>query len=300
MAGLGRLITAMITPFDSEGEVDYAQAKKLAVALIDSGSDGLVVSGSTGEAPALSREEKLRLFAEVKHAIGNRGAVVAGTGTYNTRESIELTREAEKVGVDAILIVAPCYSRPTQDGLLQHFKAIAGATTLPCIPYNVPSRTAVNLAAETAIKLSELDNVVGIKEASANLEQIGRIIDGVKKDFLVYSGNDSDTLPILALGGYGVISVISHLVGLQVKEMMEKFLAGKREEAAATHLHLLPLINAMFVVSNPIPTKYALNHLGFQVGRPRLPLTEPDEKSAAVIATALRDYKIDLPVEARA
>jgi len=299
MAGLGRLITAMITPFDNEGEVDYEQAKKLAVALIDSGSDGLVVSGSTGEAPALSREEKLRLFREVKQAIGDRGAVVAGTGTYNTRESIELTREAEKVGVDAILIVAPCYSRPTQDGLLQHFKAIAGATTLPCIPYNVPSRTAVNLAAETAIKLSELDNVVGIKEASANLEQIGRIIDGVNKDFLVYSGNDSDTLPMLALGGYGVISVISHLVGLQIKEMMEKFLAGKREEAAAIHLHLLPLINAMFVVSNPIPTKYALNHLGFRVGRPRLPLTEPDEKSAAVIATTLRDYKIDLPVEAR-
>jgi 4-hydroxy-tetrahydrodipicolinate synthase len=299
MAGLGRLITAMITPFDSEGEVDYKQAKKLAVALIGSGSDGLVVSGSTGEAPALSREEKLRLFGEVKQAIGDRGAVIAGTGTYNTRESIELTREAEKVGVDAILIVAPCYSRPTQDGLLQHFKAIAGATTLPCIPYNVPSRTAVNLAAETAIKLSELDNVVGIKEASSNLEQIGRIIDGVNKDFLVYSGNDGDTLPMLALGGYGVISVISHLVGLQIKEMMEKFLAGKREEAAAIHLHLLPLINAMFVVSNPIPTKYALNHLGFQVGRPRLPLTEPDEKSAAVIATTLRDCKIDLPVEAR-
>ena len=299
MAGLGRLITAMITPFDGEGEIDYEQAKKLAVALIDSGSDGLVVAGSTGEAPALSREEKLRLFGEVKQAIGDRGAVVAGTGTYNTRESIELTRDAEKVGVDAILIVAPCYSRPTQDGLLQHFKAIAGATALPCIPYNVPSRTAVNLTAETAIKLSELDNVVGVKEASANLEQIGRIIHGVKKDFLVYSGNDGDTLPILAMGGYGVISVISHVVGFQIKEMMEKFLTGKREEAAAIHLHLLPLINAMFVVSNPIPTKYALNHLGFRVGSPRLPLTEPDEKSAAVIATTLRDYRIDLPVEAR-
>jgi 4-hydroxy-tetrahydrodipicolinate synthase len=299
MVGLGRLITAMITPFGSEGEVDYEQAKKLAVALIDSGSDGLVVSGSTGEAPALSREEKLRLFGEVKQAIGDRGAVVAGTGTYNTRESIELTREAEKVGVDAILIVAPCYSRPTQDGLLQHFAAIAGATTLPCIPYNVPSRTAVNLAAETAIKLSEIGNVVGIKEASANLEQIARIIDGVKKDFLVYSGNDGDTLPILAMGGYGVISVISHVVGLQIKEMMEKFLAGKREEAAAIHRRLIPLITAMFVVSNPIPTKYALNHLGFRVGKPRLPLTEPDAKSAAVIETTLRDYEIDLPVEAR-
>jgi len=299
MAALGRLITAMITPFDSEGEVDYQQAKKLAVALIDSGSDGLVVAGSTGEAPALSREEKLRLFGEVKQAIGDRGAVVAGTGTYNTRESVALTREAEKAGVDAILVVAPCYSRPTQDGLLQHFAAIAGATSLPCIPYNVPSRTAVNLAAETAIKLSELDNVVGIKEASANLEQIARIIDGVSKDFLVYSGNDGDTLPILALGGYGVISVISHLVGLQIREMMEKFLVGEREEAATIHRRLIPLTTAMFVVSNPIPTKYALNHLGFRVGKPRLPLTEPDAKSAAFIETTLRDYKIDLPVEAR-
>jgi 4-hydroxy-tetrahydrodipicolinate synthase len=299
MAGLGRLITAMITPFDEEGNVDYQQARRLALALINSGSHGVVVSGSTGESPALSREEKLRLFGEVKEAVGDLGAVIAGTGNYSTRDSLELTREAEKVGVDAILLVAPCYSRPTQEGLLQHFKAITSATSLPCIPYNVPSRTAVNLAPETAIKLSQIGNVVGIKEASANLEQIARIIDGAPKDFLVYSGNDSDTLPILALGGYGVISVISHLVGLQVKEMMEKFLDGKREEAAVIHRRLLPLVNAMFVVSNPIPTKYALNHLGFRVGKPRLPLTEPDEKSAAFIEATLADYKIDLLIEAK-
>ena len=299
MAELGRLFTAMVTPFDDEGNVAYEQAKRLAIALLNSGSDGVVVSGSTGESPALSREEKLRLFAEVKEAVGERGTVIAGTGNYSTKDSTELTREAESVGVDAILLVAPCYSRPTQEGLFQHFKTIVTGTRLPCILYNVPSRTAVNLAPETAVRLSEIDNVVGIKEASANLEQIAKIIEGANKDFLLYSGNDSDTLPILSLGGYGVISVISHLVGLQVKEMMETFLSGKADEAATIHRRLLPLVNAMFVVSNPTPTKHALNHLGFRVGKPRLPLVEPDEKSAAFIEATLANCKIDLPTEAR-
>ena len=299
MAGLSRLFTAMVTPFDPEGNVDYDQAKRLAIALLDSGSDGLVVSGTTGESPTLSREEKLKLFAEVKEAVGGRGTVIAGTGNYCTKDSIELTRTAESVGVDAILLVVPCYNKPTQEGLFQHFKAIVTATSLPCILYNVPSRTVVNLAPETVIKLSEIGNIVGIKEASANLEQIAKIIDGTNKDFLVYSGNDSDTLPILALGGCGVISVISHLVGLQVKEMMEKFLSGKADEAATIHRRLLPLVDAMFVVSSPSPTKYALNRLGFRVGKPRLPLVEPDEKSAAFIDATLVNYKIDLPIEAK-
>jgi len=289
----------MVTPFDDEGNVDYDQAKRLATALLDSGSDGLVVSGTTGESPTLSREEKLKLFAEVKEAVGGRGTVIAGTGNYCTKDSIELTRAAESVGVDAILLVVPCYNKPTQEGLSQHFKAIVTATSLPCILYNVPSRTVVNLAPETVIKLSDIDNIVGIKEASANLEQVAKIIDGTNKDFLVYSGNDSDTLPILALGGCGVISVISHLVGFQVKEMMEKFLSGKADEAATIHRRLLPLVNAMFVVSSPSPTKYALNRLGFRVGKPRLPLVEPDEKSAAFIDATLANYKIDLPIEAK-
>jgi len=299
MAELGRLLTAMVTPFDPEGNVDYDQAKRLAIALSDSGSDGLVVSGTTGESPTLSREEKLKLFAEVKEAVGGRGTVIAGTGNYCTKDSIELTRAAESVGVDAILLVVPCYNKPTQEGLFQHFKAIVTATSLPCILYNVPSRTVVNLAPETVIKLSDIDNIVGIKEASANLEQVAKIIDGTNKDFLVYSGNDSDTLPILALGGCGVISVISHLVGLQVKEMMEKFLSGKADEAATIHRRLLPLVDAMFVVSSPSPTKYALNRLGFRVGKPRLPLVETDEKSSVFIDATLANYKIDLPIEAR-
>ncbi len=296
MKQFGRLLTAMVTPFDDIGKVDYSQAKKLARALLDSGSDGLVVSGTTGECPTLTREEKLRLFAEIKEAIGNRGAVIAGTGSYSTADSIELTREAEKTGVDGCLLVVPYYNRPTQDGLYEHFKAIAEATTLPCILYNVPGRTVTNLAAETCIKLSQIDNIIGVKEASGNLEQIARIIDGTGKEFLVYSGNDGDTFPVLCLGGYGVISVVSHLVGLQFKRMIEDYVKGDVQKTAATHRNLLPLISALFVVANPMPVKYALNYLGFRVGKPRLPLTEPDEKSKTVIEQTLKKYKIDLPI----
>ena len=300
MDKLGRLLTAMVTPFDSQGKVDYQQARNLAQALLNSGSDGLVLSGTTGESPTLNFEEKLRLFTEVKSAIAKRGTIVAGTGTYNTRESQELTKEAEKVGVDACVLVVPYYNRPPQQGLFEHFNAIARATTLPCILYNVPSRSGTNLAADTVIKLSQIDNIIGVKEASGNLRQIAEIIQGAKDDFLVYSGNDSDTLPILTLGGYGVVSVASHLVGIQIKDMMEKFLNGETQEAASIHRHLLPLINALFVVTNPMPVKYALNYLGFPVGKPRLPLIEPDEKSAEIIKAALKNYKIDLPLPTRA
>ena len=293
---LGRLLTAMVTPFDAQGEVDYQQARRLALSLLDSGSDGVMVSGTTGESPTLSREEKLRLFAETKSALGNRGTVVAGTGSYNTKEGQELTKEAEKTGVDACLLVVPYYNRPTQQGLWEHFKAIAQSTTLPCILYNVPSRTVTNLAADTVIKLSQIDNIVGVKEASGNLGQIAEIIHRAKEDFLVYSGNDSDTFPILALGGYGVISVASHLVGIQIKDMMEKFLDGKPQEAAKIHRYLLPLVNALFIVSNPMPVKWALNYVGFPVGKPRLPLIEPDEKSADLIQATLKNYKVDLPI----
>jgi len=296
MNRLGRLLTAMVTPFNARGEVDYQQAKKLVLSLLDSGNDGVVVSGTTGESPTLSKEEKLRLFAEVKSAIADRGAIVAGTGNYDTRESQELTKEAERIGVDACLLVVPYYNRPTQQGLWEHFKAIAQNTTLPCIIYNVPSRTVTNLAADTLIRLSQIDNIVGVKEASGNLGQIAEIIQGTPEDFLVYSGNDSDTFPILALGGYGVISVASHLVGIQIKDMMEKFLNGKPQEAAKIHRYLLPLVNALFIVSNPVPVKWALNYAGFPVGKPRLPLVEPDEKSADLIKATLKNYKIDLPI----
>jgi 4-hydroxy-tetrahydrodipicolinate synthase len=265
--------------------------------LLESGSDGLVVSGTTGESPTLSKQEKLRLFAEVKSAVGDRGTVVAGTGNYDTRQSQEFTKDAEKTGVDACLLVVPYYNRPTQQGLLEHFKVIAQSTALPCIIYNVPSRTVTNLAADTLVKLSQIDNIVGVKEASGNLGQIAEIIQQTKEDFLVYSGNDSDTVSILALGGYGVISVASHLIGVQIKDMIEKFLNGKPQEAARIHRHFLPLVNALFIVPNPMPVKWALNYVGFPVGKPRLPLVEPDEKSADLIRATLKNYRIDLPIQ---
>ena len=295
MKKLGRLLTAMVTPFNEKGEVDYEQAKKLALALLNSGSDGVVVVGTTGESPTLIRQEELRLFSEVKSAVGERGAVIAGTGSNSTAEALEATKEAERIGVDACLLVVPYYNKPTQEGLYQHFKAIAQSTNLPCILYNVPSRTATNLSAETVIKLSQIDSIIGVKEASGNLEQVSRIISNTRDNFLVWSGNDGDTLPILALGGYGVISVASHLVGKQIKEMIDSFTSGKTGKAAEIHRHLLPLINALFIVSNPIPVKYAVNYVGFRVGKPRLPLTEPDEKTAAFIKATLRNYQIDLP-----
>ncbi|MDP3880058.1 MAG: 4-hydroxy-tetrahydrodipicolinate synthase [Dehalococcoidales bacterium] len=296
MKKLGRLLTAMVTPFDEEGAVDYKQAKKLALALLDSGSEGLVVVGTTGESPTLVREEELRLFREIKAAVGERGTVIAGTGSNSTAEAMEATKEAERIGVDACLLVVPYYNKPTQEGLYQHFKTIAQSTSLRCILYNVPSRTITNLSAETVVRLSQIDNIIGVKEASANIEQITQIINNTRDDFIVWSGNDGDTLPILAVGGYGIISVASHLVGKQIKEMVDSFLNGNSAKAAAIHRHLTPLINALFVVSNPIPVKYALNQIGFKAGKPRLPLTEPDEKSAAFIRDTLKKYQIDLPV----
>ena len=296
MKTLGRLITAMVTPFGEDGAVDYEQARRLALALLSSGSDGLVVVGTTGESPTLLREEELKLFAEVKSAVGEKGRVIAGTGSNSTAEAVQATRQAEETGVDGCLLVVPYYNKPTQEGLYRHFAAIAGSTSLPCILYNVPSRTVANLAAGTVIRLSRIDNIVGVKEASGNMAQIARIIEGTGDDFTVWSGNDGDTLPVLALGGYGVISVASHLVGNQIKEMMDCFAAGETGKAAGIHRHLMPLFNALFVISNPIPLKYALNHLGFRVGRPRPPLYQPDEETAAVIREALKDYQIDLPI----
>ena len=213
MRELGRLITAMVTPFNKKGEVDYTQAKKLALALLKSGSEGLVLAGTTGESPTLVHEEELKLFAEVKKAVGNKGSIIANTGSNSTAEAIISTKDAEKLGVDACLLVVPYYNKPSQEGLYQHFKTIALSTKLPCILYNVPTRTITNISADTTIKLSKIPNIIGIKEASGNLEQITKIINEAQMGFLVWSGDDSATLPMLALGAYGVISVTSHLAG---------------------------------------------------------------------------------------
>lgn len=294
---LGRLITAMVTPFKENGEVDHGQAKKLALALLDSGSDGLVVVGTTGESPTVTWEEEHQLFKEIKSVVGERGSVIAGTGANSTEEARENTVKAEEWGVDACLLVVPYYNKPTQEGLYRHFKTIAESTRLPCILYNVPARTVTNLSAETVIRLSEIPNIIGAKEASGNMEQVAQIIHGVRDDFIVWSGNDSDTLPMMALGAYGVISVASHLVGRQIRDMIEHFVNRETNEAAAIHRHLMPLFKDLFVISNPIPVKFALNNIGFKVGGYRLPLTEPDKKSADIILNTLCKYKIDLSMQ---
>jgi len=296
MNTIGRLITAMVTPFNQDGKVDYAQANRLAKALIASGSDGVVVVGTTGESPTISWEEEYRLFKEIKETVGDKGSVIAGTGSNNTAEAIEATKEAEKIGVDACLLVVPYYNKPPQQGLYQHFKAIAENTKLPCILYNVPSRTVTSLSADTCIKLSQIPNIIGVKEASGNFGEISKIIQNARKDFLVWSGNDGDTFSILALGGYGIISVASHLVGNQIKQMINTFLSGKVQEAAEMHRRLMPIFDILFVVANPIPVKYAINQVGFNVGKPRLPLIEPDDKTGAAIMQVVNKYKIDLPV----
>ena len=293
----GRLITAMVTPFNKEGEVDYDQAKKLALALLKSGSEGLVLAGTTGESPTLLHEEELILFTEVKKAVGNKASIIANTGSNSTAEAVLSTKGAEKIGVDACLLVVPYYNKPTQEGLYQHFKTIASSTKLPCILYNVPTRTITNLSAETTIKLSQIPNIIGVKEASGNLEQITKVINEAREGFLVWSGDDSATLPMLALGAYGVISVTSHLAGKQMSEMIYSFVKGDTKKAADIHARLLPLFTALFLVSNPQPVKYALNKIGFNVGKPRLPLVEPDEKTAELIDEALKKSKIDLPVK---
>ena len=298
MPELRRLLTAMATPFDEAGRVDYPRARQLAEALVASGSEGLVVAGTTGESPTLSTDEKLRLWGEVREAVGGRAAVIAGSCNYNTAESIELSREAASIGVTGILGTVPYYNKPPQEGLYEHFKAIAAAVSVPIILYNVPSRTVTNLLPETAVRLSAVDNIVGIKEASGNLEAIGRIIEDAGPDFLVWSGNDADTLPILAIGGYGVVSVTAHLVGRQIQTMIQSFLAGDTATAAAIHRRLMPLTSACFVTTSPTPLKYALERVGFSVGAVRLPLVPIDAKSAAVMDAALAPLSVDLPVAA--
>src|SRR3972149_982527 len=242
---IGRLLTAMVTPFDEEGKVDYQQAQRLALALLDSGSDGVVVAGTTGEAPTLSHEEKLKLFAEVKRAVNGRGAVIAGTGTYNTAESVELSQEAERAGVDGLLLTVPYYSKPTQEGLYRHFEAIARATRLPCILYNIPGRTGVNMAAETTLRLSRVPAIAGVKEASGGLVQIARIIEDAREGFRVWSGDDAMTLPMLAVGGYGVIAVVSRLAGVHLDQMIADYPAGRSAEAARLRRRRLPLMQTL-------------------------------------------------------
>ena len=298
MAELGRLLTAMVTPFTDDGRVDYAQAAKLARALISSGSDGLVIGGTTGEAPAMSDDERLKLFDEVKQAIGDDGAVVAGTTDNNTIRSIELSREAERIGVDALLLTVPAYNKPTQGGLIAHFTEIAGAVSIPGILYNVPSRTALNMTADTTLRLARVPNIVGVKEASSDPDQIAFTIKDAPEGFKVWSGNDNETFSIVATGGYGVVSVAGNIIGNQVAAMIGSILEGNIERAASEHLRLLPIFKALFIITNPIPVRYAMNRAGFNVGPARLPMQASDSEMAAFTAQfdpIMDTYQMDIP-----
>jgi len=295
MKPFGRLITAMATPFADDGSVDYPRARQLAEALIASGTESLVVAGTTGEAPTMTHDEKARLFAEVKEAVGDRAAIIAGTCGYDTAESIRFSKEAEHIGVDGVLGTVPWYNKPPQAGLERHFTAIAEAINIPVLLYNIPSRTATNMAAETTVRLSHVPNICGVKEASGNFEAISTIIRESEPGFRVWSGDDGVTLPILALGGYGVVSVASHLVGRQLARMIECAVEGVPEEAAHIHAALGPLFSALFATTSPIPLKYALARCGFPCGGLRLPLVEIDPRSAAIMDEALARTQIDLP-----
>ena len=296
-AEIGRLLTAMITPMTEDGEIDYGQARKLAEGLIASGNDGLVIGGTTGESPSMSDEEKLRLFAEVKEAVGSDVAIIAGTTDNNHRKSVELTQEAEKLGVDGFLLTVPAYNKPQQEGLFLHFKAIAEATSLPCMLYNVPSRTSLNMEDSTTLRLAEIDNIVGVKEASSDPVQIAKIVDGAPEGFLVWSGNDDETFSVMCVGGYGIVSVAGNIMADQIKTMMGLILEGELESAAKEHLRMLPIFKALFWVTNPVPIKYAVNRAGFDAGPTRLPMAPPDDDFKAKFDPVMDMYRVDLPVE---
>jgi 4-hydroxy-tetrahydrodipicolinate synthase len=272
MMNFGQVLTAMVTPFDQQGEIDYIAIKELINYLIANGSDGLVISGTTGESPTLTTEEKVDLFKFVVDVVDSRVPVIAGTGSNNTRASISLTKQAEDAGVDGIMLVAPYYNKPSQEGLYQHFKAIAESTSLPIMLYNIPGRSVINMTVETIVRLSKITNIVAVKEASGNLDAMSDIISQTPSDFTLYSGDDGLTLPVLAIGGTGVVSVASHIIGNEMQTMINNFKNGNLKEAAAAHRNLLPIIKALFAAPSPTPVKAALKMIGVPVGGVRLPL----------------------------
>ncbi|NES66839.1 MAG: 4-hydroxy-tetrahydrodipicolinate synthase [Okeania sp. SIO2D1] len=276
MIDFGKVITAMITPFNSDGSVNYEEVEKLSIWLTENGTDSLVICGTTGESPSLTWEEEYKLFQVVQKAVAGKAKVIAGTGSNSTTEAIAATEKAAKLGLDGSLQVVPYYNKPPQSGLYEHFKAIAQATPeLPIMIYNIPGRTGQNLIPETVAKLAEISNIVAIKEASGNLDQVSQIRYLTAPEFKIYSGDDSLTLPLLAVGGSGVVSVASHLVGKQLQEMIVAFETGKVQVATQIHLKLFRLFKALFATTNPIPVKAALNLLNWKVGSTRPPLCDP-------------------------
>ncbi|MBX0358204.1 4-hydroxy-tetrahydrodipicolinate synthase [Halobacillus sp. Nhm2S1] len=277
----GQVLTAMVTPFDREENIDFDATRALINHLIENGSDGLVIAGTTGESPTLTTEEKVRLYKFVVEVVDKRVPVIAGTGSNNTRASISLTKKAEEAGVDAVMLVTPYYNKPTQEGLYQHFSTIAKSTSLPVMLYNIPGRSVINLDPETVIRLSQINNIVSIKEASGDLDAATEIIRETSDDFSVYSGEDSNTLPFVSIGGTGIVSVSSHVIGNEMQQMIQSFREGDFAYAARLHQKLVPVMHAIFSAPSPSPVKAALNAKGVEVGGvrlPLLPLSEEEEK----------------------
>ncbi|OZU90576.1 4-hydroxy-tetrahydrodipicolinate synthase [Virgibacillus indicus] len=279
----GNVLTAMVTPFDQNGEVDFRATEGLVNYLIDNGTDGLVIAGTTGESPTLSHDEKIDLFKVVVKTVNGRVPVIAGTGSNNTKESADLTKEAEAIGVDGVMLVTPYYNKPSQEGMFQHFQMIAQSTSLPVMLYNIPGRSAVNLEPDTIIRLSQIKNIVSVKEASGDLDAAAEIISKTSDDFTVYSGDDSLTLPMLSIGGTGIVSVASHIIGSEMQEMVQQFKKGDVSRAADLHREHLPLMKALFTAPNPTPVKAALNRVGVPVGSVRLPLIPLNEAERAYL-----------------
>lgn len=282
-----RLLTAMVTPYDDSLQVNYGKAAQIAEFLVENGTQGIVVAGTTGESPVLSEEEKLRLFTVVKKQVGDKVSVWAGTGSNNTQHDIELSHEAEKTGVDGLLLVAPYYNKPSQEGLYQHFRAVAEAVNLPVMIYNIPSRTSCNLLPETVARLAAIENIVAIKESTGDMNQASQLARLLPDTMKVYSGDDSLTLPMMSLGAYGVVSVASHLVGQDIARMIDAFLKGDISEATRIHLALFPIFKGLFITTNPIPLKEALNMMNMQVGGLRLPLTGASDTERTAIREML-------------
>ncbi|PID01498.1 4-hydroxy-tetrahydrodipicolinate synthase [Sporosarcina sp. P2] len=269
----GSIMTAMVTPFDERGDIDYPATKTLINHLLANGTDALVVAGTTGESPTLTAQEKVDLFKFTVQTVAGRAPVIAGTGTNSTRESIDLTIQAEEAGVDGIMLVVPYYNKPCQEGLYQHFKTVAQTTTLPIMLYNIPGRSAVNMLPETIIRLANnVSNITSVKEASGDLEAVAAIIEHTGDDFFVYTGDDASTLPVLAIGGTGIVSVSAHIIGNEMAEMVRHFKTGNTKQAATIYRGLLPIMQAMFAAPNPSPTKATLNLMGVPVGGVRLPM----------------------------
>lgn len=275
----GRLLTAMVTPFTKDNDLDTNRAAELANRLLDTGTDALVVNGTTGESPTVFYDQKLELFRAVLDGAGHRAPVIANAGDNCTADTVEFAKKVEKLGVDGLMIVVPYYNKPPQEGLYQHFRTIAEAVDLPIIAYNVPSRTSVNLEPETMLRLAhDVENIVAVKQAQPDLDQAKMIIDNAPKGFEVISGDDGLTYPMMKLGGTGVISVISHVVGPYMKQLVESCALGDFETAEKIHELLMPVARALFMTSNPIMVKHALAVEGFSVGSVRLPLVPPTQE----------------------